>query len=172
MKLSVVPNIGVSSLIYTGIGVRKDPYKILRFMPLLAKLLRSGYASGSDIAFGSSAGDIREIYLPFKGFNGSASPYYTISSKAYKIASMVHPNWDACKGVVVKFHARDVHQLLGKDICSSRPSGCVICWTVGEKLVGGTLTALRLANILKIPVLNLSDPVIYEETKRYMGVNL
>lgn len=64
---------------YAGIGSRDTPEDILRLMAVVAAkreddgfILRSGGADGADTAFESGvvSSDMKEIYLPWKGFNG------------------------------------------------------------------------------------------------------
>lgn len=68
---------------YAGIGSRKTPKEILGLFDYLGRyfakrrfLLRSGAADGADTAFEDGC-DIysgpKEIYLPWKGFNGNGS---------------------------------------------------------------------------------------------------
>jgi len=154
---------------YTGVGSRKAPpvaidrmVAIGAAMAALGWVLRSGGADGSDTAFevGCKAnnGD-REIYLPWKGFNGHDSTLFfllfpkVLQDKALELAASVHPAWGAVKSWAKLLHARNVFQVLGQDL--NTPSERVICWTPGGKCVGGTATAIRLAEMHNIPVINL-----------------
>ena len=146
---------------YAGIGSRSTPYPILDQMEAWgmylfseAYHLRSGGASGADSAFERYVPDYaKEIYLPWKGFNGNTSNLYPPSDEAFKLASMFHPNWDACSRVAKLFHARNSHQILGPDLCD--PVDFVICWTPGGVTTGGTGQALRIATACDIPIINL-----------------
>ena len=72
---------------YAGIGSRSTPDNVLGIMEklgiVLAKkgfILRSGGADGADKAFEKGcdlASGQKEIYLPWKGFNGNNSSLYT-----------------------------------------------------------------------------------------------
>ena len=69
--------------IYTGIGSRKTPPFMCWVMTKLAQdlcakqaLLRSGGAGGADTAFEDGADWRKEVYLPWKGFNGNESKLY------------------------------------------------------------------------------------------------
>ena len=53
-------------------------------------------------------------------------------------------------------HSRNCHQILGYDLKS--PVDAVICWTPNGKMVGGTRTALLLAQDAGIPIFNLGRP--------------
>lgn len=146
---------------YTGIGSRLTPEPILVLMTEIASYfcnkgytLRSGGASGADSAFESGAGDKKEIFLPWRGFNKSKNKYIEIPQKAFEIAEKFHPVWDKLKDPVKRLHARNVLQILGKDL--QEPSKLVICWTRNGKIIGGTAQALRIAEAYCIPIFNLA----------------
>lgn len=160
---------------FTGIGSRSTPTKVKSQMTTIATeleskgyILRSGAADGADRAFeaGINHPDNKEIYLPWKGFNYNISELYldnlddldnNLTTKAYTIAEQIHPNWSACSWGAKKLHARNVFQVLGKDL--STPSNIVICWApIDSKTgieTGGTRTACVLAREECIPVANL-----------------
>src|SRR5690606_25414882 len=113
---------------YAGIGPRNASPQSLkrctRFATLLAKngiMLRSGGADGLDRAFEEGCdlgGGSKEIFLPWKGFNGNTSELYTPSEEAYEIAAKYHPRWGSLKEIVRKLMARNSHQILGPDLKS------------------------------------------------------
>ena len=70
-----------------------------------------------------------------------------------RIASEVHPAWDKCNEWARGMHSRNCHQILGYDLQS--PVDAVICWTPNGNMVGGTVTAIRIALKYNIPVFNL-----------------
>lgn len=150
-------------MFYTGIGSRETPEDILFKMKKMAynaamngHILRSGGANGADLAFetGCDMHDgLKEIYLPWKGFNGSSSTLYYIPEKAFEIASEIHPAWDKCSPSVRKLHARNILQVLGQDL--NTPSEVVICWTKDGQYIGGTRTALMVAKLYSIEIINL-----------------
>lgn len=157
----------MNQLLYTGIGSRSTPQDILDQMTSLSKslkewTLRSGGADGADTAFERGA-TLKEIYLPWKGFNNSQSELYEVGRDALKIAETIHPNWEACQPAARNLHGRNCYQVLGKNLRT--PSCFVVCWTENGKLVGGTTTAIKLATIWGIPVFNLAilpsiDPIL------------
>jgi hypothetical protein len=162
---------------YAGIGSRKTPQNILDEMQRLASelaksefILRSGAADGADAAFEEGCDLVRgwkQIFLPWKGFNGHTSELYNIPDIAFEIAATVHPAWNYLKPYVKKFHARNVQQVLGRN-CDD-PVKFVVCWTPGAKKVGGTATAIRLAESRKIPVHNLAVKLDIKEAERTMN---
>lgn len=148
---------------YCGIGSRQSPPDILKKMAEIAEhlahnwLLRSGGADGADLAFENGcdkANGQKEIFLPWKEFNKSASVLYTPSKDAFILASTIHPAWGRLSYGAKKLHARNTHQILG--IGLNDPVGLVICWTPNGKDIGGTATALKLAKQYKIKTVNLA----------------
>ena len=159
----------MDELYYCGIGSRATPDDILEKMKkigsTLAKIgfiLRSGAADGADSAYEEGcdeAGGQKEIFLPWKGFNASSSPFYEYPGLAEEIAFQFHPNLYAQKDAVVKLMARNTQQVLGQD-CKTRSkfSKFVICYCPVDKngkWLGGTGQALRIAEAKKIPIYNL-----------------
>lgn len=160
---------------YTGIGSRSASYNILNQMEEIAYwlaenrfILRSGGANGADTAFEDGATaycnethhdkyKYMEIYLPWKEFNFNKSLLFNIPQKAFKIAEEIHPNWKACKLGARKLHARNVQQVLGRDL--NTPSSFLLCWSEpqGNSISGGTRTAYELARQHNIPVYNMYD---------------
>ena len=164
-------------MFYAGIGSRKTPSNVLNFFTTAARvldrngyILRSGGADGADTAFEKGT-ENKEIFLPWKKFNGNISELYNISSEAYRIAELYHPNWDNLKESFKKFHARNVHQILGKNL--DKPVDFVLCWTPDgaetmeetSKETGGTGQAIRIAWNYQIPIYNLRN----EKSKKRFG---
>ncbi len=163
--------------IYTGIGSRKTPDDILvkmkeigYFLANKGWTLRSGGADGADSAFEAgcdAAKGKKEIYLPWKSFNGSQSDLYDIPNAAFEKAWEIHPNWLVLKRGAKSLHARNIQQILGKDL--DTPTDMIVCWTGGGKLVGGTRTALVLGQSLTIPIINLAivcEAINHQKLKR------
>ena len=152
-------------LSYAGIGSRKTPEIALNtFKYLGSKLgekgftLRSGHAVGADIAFEDGCDSVngkKEIYLPWKGFNGSNSNLFYISKEAFNLAYNFHPVFNKQSEAVKKLLARDGYQVLGQNL--NDPVKMVICFTEFGKLKGGTSQAIRIANAYNIPVFNLGE---------------
>ena len=157
---------------YTGVGSRQTPQEVLLAFESIAKylasigwVLRSGAADGADRAFekGCDAEDgKKEIYLPWKNFNNSLSDLIVKDQKAFEIAKEHHPGWDNLKFGAQKLHARNVHQVLGKQL--DNPSSLLICWTPNGSGKGGTGQAIRLANSYKVPVI---DAGAYPSVKEF-----
>lgn len=159
-------------LAYTGIGSRKTPPAVIQLMQGIARrlaargfVLRSGAADGADLAFETGAENgPKEIYLPWRGFNGSRSPLFNLDNlnEAAEIAATIHPAWHRLKPSVQGLHARNVYQVLGQDLVS--PSQFVVCWTPDgaqteqerSAETGGTGTAIALAHRRGVPVINLA----------------
>ena len=152
---------------YAGIGSRETPEfvcsvmsDIARFLAYNGYILRSGHAKGADQAFESGcdrAKGNKEIYLPWKGFEGSDSPYFNQSQLAFDMAKKYHPRWDGLSQGARHMHARNCYQVFGIDL--DRPVDFVVCWTDGGKGSGGTGQVLRIAKSGCIPILDLG---VYE----------
>jgi len=82
-------------------------------------LLRSGGSRGADSAFEKGcdlAGGRKEIYLPWRGFNGSDSPLFETPDEATTIALHLHPGLRLRSWQARKLRARNVCQLLGQSL--------------------------------------------------------
>lgn len=152
---------------YAGIGARKTPAAVLETFDCLGEelarlgiVLRSGAANGADTAFEQGCDKCngpKEIYLPWKGFNGSNFEYHNPTQEAVDTARKFwntygRKPWDEVPDGDKKLLARDAHQVLGVDLAT--PSNFVVCWTPGGKLVGGTAMALHIAKYHGIKVFN------------------
>lgn len=145
---------------YAGIGSRETPKEILDYFNILGayfgKLgftLRSGGANGADKAFEigcDRVNGLKEIFLPWKGFEGSNSSYYEDRPEAHEIAAQYHPYWHNLSKGARSLQARNSHQVLGWDL--DTPSDFIVCWTKNGKGSGGTGQAIRLAKAFNIPV--------------------
>lgn len=171
----------MENICYTGIGSRSTPGELDGFAELtplsllrrwgylLAKLnftLRSGAADGADYAFENGcdfADGHKEIYLPWKGFNGSKSDMFYIPPEAYEIAGDIYGSrWKYQQDTTKKFMARNMMQVMG--IGLDEPSLFVLCWTpdgcvtkeTRTKETGGTGQAIAYADEMGIPVFNLN----------------
>lgn len=114
--------------------------------------LRSGAADGADSAFERGCdrvGGKKEIFLPWRLFNDHPSGWHNPSPAAARIAAEHIQWWDSLSDAVQKLHARNVHQVLGYNL--KEPVACVIYWTEGGVLKGGTATALKVARAYNIP---------------------
>jgi len=149
---------------YAGIGSRETPQEVLsemhRIGAFLAKrnfLLRSGGADGADAAFekGCHLGKgLKEIFLPWPRFNNNFSELCNVKPEAFQLASQFHPVWNSLSYPAKQLHARNCYQILGQSL--DDPVDIVICWTPAGAVVGGTATAIVLAERYKIPVYNLA----------------
>lgn len=152
--------------IVTIIGSRETPTDVLGIITDIAQrfaeqgwTLRSGGAQGADYASELGFDKVKahkEIYLPWRGFNGHKSELYSVSIDALKMAQSVIPWWTTLKQGAQKLHGRNCYQVLGQNL--KTPSDLVICWTHNGEKIGGTRTAILLAEMNGIPVLNLGTP--------------
>ncbi len=128
-----------SRISYAGIGSRRTPALILRLITELASsladrgyLLRSGHARGADQAFETGADTRAEVYLPWPRFEASAActaGYVQLhpTPEATQMAAQHHPAWDRLGRGARSLHARNCHQILGRDL--DDPASFVVCWT-------------------------------------------
>ena len=161
---------------YTGIGSRETPREILSLMAKIATkleldgyILRSGGASGADIAFERGIADSKnkEIYIPWNGFNNNYTGIIGSNQKgALELASKVHPAWHRCSAGAKKLHTRNAFQVLGSDL--NIPSKFIICWTKNGQEVGGTAIAIKMAKLNKVPVYNLWNKVTFDQLTKYV----
>jgi len=177
--------------VYTGIGSRETPLDVRRYLirPLADKLaaegwtLRSGNAPGADQAFSrahlaTGCNDKIELYLPWPTFEAEAIDgwLYTIVARsrpqleAYTIAAYFHPAWHSMSHGEKALHARNVHQVLGRDVTSPILSRFVVCWTRNAAGGGGTGQALRVARHYGVPVFDLADPGARERIERWLSI--
>ena len=111
------------------------------------------------------ANGVMEIYIPWKGFNGSASEYILKENdEAINIASQFHPAFDRLSQGAQKLQARNSYQVLGYEL--KDPSVFIVCWTKGGKGSGGTGQALRLAKEYSIPVFDFGKFDEIEDGKK------
>lgn len=161
---------------YTGVGSRKAPFSILQKARVIGAVmarrgfkLRSGAADGMDEHFEVGcveAGGEAEIFLPWSGFKGHRTGIVKRDmSREMVIANDLHWSKDDLGGAALKLHARNVNQVLGEDLLA--PSEIVICYTpdgcvhhsTRTKETGGTGTAISVASVNDIPVINLVNPM-------------
>jgi hypothetical protein len=145
---------------YCGVGSRQTPDEVMAEMRMIAAILRengyilnSGGADGADTAFEDGAGDEKQIFLPWEGFNGRDGIVAGGKTAARKIAMRIHPYWDNLTQGGKKLHTRNACQVLGFDL--KTPVDFVVCWTPDGKPSGGTRTAVIIAEEHGIPVYNL-----------------
>lgn len=166
------------AIYYTGVGSRQTPQDVLLAFEAIAKylasigwVLRSGAADGADKSFekGCDIEDGRkEIYLPWKGFNDSFSNLIVQNPKAFEIAKEHHPGWNNLKSGAQKLHARNVHQVLGKNL--DNPSSLLICWTPNGSGKGGTGQAIRLARTYGVLIIDAGAYASVQEFKQAVWI--
>lgn len=173
---------------FAGIGSRETPQdvqdemgRMTREMESRGFRLRSGGADGADDAFekGSTAGN-KEIFLPKAGFNGRSQGILLRGEqyrRAQEMAMNYHPNPDALfydgnlrrkPKFAAEAHTRNMGQMLGANL--DRPSKVVLCYTPDGAASGGTGQAIRVAEALGVPVLNMRRPAIREAVLKELGI--
>ncbi|WP_411839943.1 macro domain-containing protein [Paracoccus sp. ME4] len=161
---------------YAGIGARKTPADVLALMREVGALaadaglgLRSGGAIGADSAFQDGATDagsgLQQIFLT-KPRRGMAHGIVNLDPVFKRLARNFHPapaaitpdpdDPDDRRHWMLNLMSRNGCQLFGADF--TNPSNAVICWTEGGLIDGGTGQAIRMANSVGMPVINLGSP--------------
>lgn len=161
---------------YAGIGSRETTQEILQHFEYIASVLakkgftlRSGGAKGADSAFEIGCDRVKglkEIFLPWRGFENSSSKLYNISDEAMRIAATYHPYWYNLSQGAQKLQARNSYQVLGYDL--NTPSNFVICYTKGGKGSGGTGQAIRIAKANNIPVFDFGEEGTVERLQEFI----
>lgn len=171
---------------YAGIGSRETPLDIQLIMTILAKhleasgfILRSGGAPGADDAFeaGVQSDDMKEIFLPWSGFNNKSSSFCRPTKEAFKLAQQHHKAWMRLSLGAQKLMARNSHQVLGYDLKS--PSGFVVCYTkdgcesheTRSRDTGGTGQALTIASLNGIPIFNLCNDDALARLSKHVNID-
>lgn len=161
---------------YAGIGSRQTPDEIGKYMTSLAErlrgvlTLRSGGADGADSFFEAGAGEDKEIYLPWRDFNGNHSPLYGVCSRAESLARKYHPAPHRLNGGTLKLMARNSYQVLGRNL--DDPVEFVICWTPEGSGSGGTGQAIRIAKDYQIPVFDLGSPETRLRLEEFLAIRV
>lgn len=161
--------------VITVIGSRETPKDKLEQLTSLSKqfsdsnwVLRSGGAPGADTAGELGfRNHLKEIYLPWKGFNGNNSdlvaPKFLNWHKAVELTLYLHPSPGILKSrpSILALMGRNIYQILGRQLNS--PTDIVLCWTLNGLEMGGTAQALRVCTWYKeetgqqIPIVNLGN---------------
>lgn len=156
-----------STVILTGVGSRKTPPDVLSQMTQIGEWcretktpLRSGHAAGADWAFEIGAQELCIAYLPWASFNKELSSLsrkvlYQETPESWNWVQQIHPAPERLGHGTRKLHGRNVWQVLGSKL--TKPSNALVCWTPKGKTVGGTATAIILAQRFSIPVFNLAS---------------
>ena len=159
---------------YLGVGSRETPPDIMAKMTEIAGILeecgyilRSGHATGADLAFETGVIDPKNmnIYLPYEGFNDGYSTDTGLIyipedindidySNAY--ASLkYHPRGYKLSKTSKEMMCRNYFQVHGRH--NEPSSEFNICWTKDGKPVGGTAQSIRLCTASQIPIYNLGE---------------
>jgi hypothetical protein len=162
---------------YAGIGSRETPKEVLQYFEIIGRvlaekgfILRSGGAKGADSAFENGcnkANGLKEIFLPWKGFENSTSQLYNISSEAMQIAAMYHPYWQNLSDGAKKLQSRNSYQVLGYDL--KTPSDFIVCYTKSGKGSGGTGQAIRIAKANNIPVFDFGADGTEDKLQEFLN---
>jgi len=171
---------------YTGIGSRKISSKESEIILTISKSLSekglivlSGNAEGSDITFQEGSRGKCVIMLPWEGFNQKKYDYtnsldhYIIDPRKDKSAknsvNEFHPNPKSLNKYGKLFMIRNYYQIHG--VYNYPRSSFVVCCSDEEngEVRGGTGQAVRIANHLKIAVINIRRTNWKQEFLKVLG---
>ena len=167
--------------------IQEKLFKLLTLLSSKGYTARIGYSSDSHMAkLLANIKDISfEYYIPFKKYN---EDIFTQGSTPegklpYQISKYVIKNgYDKIPDVVRGFRANAVNLILGRT-CLLPSNFVVICTKCGTTkidskadfkkldLPGCMLLVIKLANMLKVPVINLNSPTFSDDIKRVLGGN-
>lgn len=168
--ISLANNYQNSTVYYTGAGSMTAPESkrslitvIATYLSTLGYTLRSGGADtlfevGCDLVHGG-----KEVYIPWKGFNGRKGGIITSELPNYKesrlLASRVHPAYTHLKNPVQKLHDGSVYQVLGVSLKNPSKFLLYYCDNMDNEglPIGGARTAVVIAKWFNVPTLNLND---------------
>jgi hypothetical protein len=171
---------------YTGIGGRNTPKEICKQFTIIAGqletlgfILRSGGAEGADTAFelGVKEDKNKNIYLPWKGFNGNDSELFLSGIKEFPITEFeinltkeIYTRFDFVSEPTQLMHIRNLYQVFGTQVkeilypefgvvdphmAKAFTSQFIIAWTDRpENDTGGTQFGLHVAKKYDIPTYN------------------
>lgn len=101
--------------------------------------------------------DIDKSRLPNRHLAIIKNP--SLKKELEDLASSLHGNWSNCDSYARGMHHRNCHEILGYHL--NNPVKAVITWCELDNFgdyVGGSRTALKLAERYRIPIFNLNTP--------------
>jgi len=150
---------------YAGIGSIDVPSKyhdlIKQFAIILSQngyILRVSGENGSSHLFEEGCDEVhgkKEIYLPWKKYNGRSSRRIVKMHDAFVIAKKYHPNWSSLSPGGKKQMARYTHLVLGGNL--KIPSSFVLCYFPSGIDCDSTNQVLRVANGYNVPIFNIGS---------------
>lgn len=165
--------------------VQEKLFKMLTLLSSKGYTCRIGYPSDSHMAkLLNNVKDISfEYYIPFKKYNEDifVQGCTPEGKMPYQISKYIIKNgYDKIPDVVRAFRANAVNLILGRT-CLLPSNFVVISTKCGTTKIdaktdfkkldipGCTLLIIKLANMLKVPVINLNAPTFAEDLKKVLG---
>lgn len=152
---------------YAGIGSRKiteeERQLIVKIAGILSKkfILYSGNADGSDIAFQEGSKENCVVFLPWNGFNSKnydpkkSLAYFVVND--YNSVNKYHPAPHNLSMAGRKLMGRNWFQVNGYEEFPKVSFVLFCADEVDGKVLGGTGQAVRIAQDLNIPCVNIRD---------------
>ena len=167
---------------YAVTGNKEAPPEIVdRIQNAMRKLEYHGYTSrtggmeGLDNVIEKTV-NRTELVIPWKGFSDKYSKNYYNTKESLVIARMFHSSFDGLKPAIQAFLAKNVRQILGKDLKSAVMF--LICWTEDAvedakyKTVktGNMGHVISIATARRIPIFNFQNLDAEERLYRFLGL--
>lgn len=124
-------------MFYVGTGDADTPADIVQTMRRLGRqlaregwTLRTNGADGANSAYEQGVDSVpgaKELYLPWRGYNGRREGQFGASEAARELAAAAHPGWHRATDSVKSLLATNCHLLLGRDL--NTPARFLVTWT-------------------------------------------
>ncbi len=159
---------------YTGIGSRDCPEHLGNLMTQTAKylysknyILRSGGAEGADTYHELGYPDNKEIYIPRENYRNIKHGIVPNLPDFIPLVKIGCKHFNNIRSKLVRdLHTRNVCQIIGNNIHNPVLSNFVLCYTYNGEYVGGTATAMHLADHFQIPIFNYGYYKTFSECKK------
>ena len=169
---------------YVGVGIGDTTNEIKSIVKQITEVLNeANYVLRSDGEQGISSLFIKhakekEIYLPYKDYNGYESEYHKSTREAEYIASRFHPCFYELKIDEKKIVSRYSHVVLGHDL--RQPASFIICYTedkvesVKDKAAytGILGQVIAIGSAMAIPIYNLAKEDCVERLNKRFNANI
>ena len=125
-----------------------------------AQAFMDGNSSLSQLeVYVASQYNINKSTLPFKDESIIVNPELDSERDQILQTILTKSHYNRCNPYALSMHKRNIPQILGDTL--NNPVDAVLCWTPNGSVVGGTATAIKLAQQNNIPIFNLgSNPTI------------
>lgn len=111
-----------------------------------------------------------EVYLPWPSYNEGHKQAVHVTREvmieSIKIVDKVHPNIRGLTTGALSMHVRNVQIVLGRNL--DEPVKFLLYWNPIGKTSGGTIIAVGIAKLYKIPTFNMASKQEFDEFVKYI----